>query len=130
MGKIIILFLSLGFVFYILYVQGVLIVNTKRAVMFVGSIRGKDNCRANFTSCSGYMKRVIKFKESKTYSFVLHSELEKGEIEVKILDATKQPIMTLNHIKQTAMIAVDKKRRYYLIFTFKSASGKYELKWN
>lgn len=42
MGKIIILFLSLGLVFYILYVQGVLIVNTKRAVMFVGSIRGID----------------------------------------------------------------------------------------
>lgn len=77
----------------------------------------------------GYMKRVMKFKENKGYHFTLDSELQKGELEVQILDSLKQPIAILNHIHADAVVDADKKGRYYLVFTFKSASGNYELRW-
>lgn len=127
--KIVILLICLGVVFYILYAQGIMVVNSKTAVMFLGSIRGNGHCSASFTSCSGKMKRVIKFKESKTYRFILTSELEKGEMDVMVLDSLKQPVMTLNYMQPSGVIEVDKKKRYYLVFSFKEASGKYELKW-
>lgn len=46
MWKIIIIFICLGILFYALYMQGLLVINSKRAVMFMGSIRGKTNCKA------------------------------------------------------------------------------------
>ena len=127
--KVVVFLIFIGLVFYVLYTQGMLVVNCKRAILFVGSIRGKDSCRASFKSCSGYMKRVIKFERSRAYYFMLDSELEKGELEIAILDSSKQPVLMLNHIQQSGTIEVDARQRYYLVFSFKSASGKYELKW-
>lgn len=121
--------LTLGIVFYLLYLQGYMVVSSKRAVLFVGSVRGNGSCKASFSSCSGYMKRVMRFKESKAYYFTLDYELQKGDMEVKLLDASKQPIAILNQSCRNVMIDVDRKGRYYLVFTFKSASGNYELKW-
>ena len=127
--KVVIFLIFIGLVFYVLYTQGILVVNCKKAIMFVGSIRGNTSCRADFKSCSGYMKRVIKFKRSGAYFFMLDSELEKGELEITILDSSKQTVLILNHIQQSGTIEVDERQRYYLVFSFKSASGKYELKW-
>lgn len=79
MWKIIIILICLGILFYILYMQGFLVINSKRAVMFMGSIRGKSNCKARFTMCSGSMKRVIRFEENRTYNFSLNSKLTSGE---------------------------------------------------
>lgn len=116
--------------FYLLYINGYMVINAKRAIMFVGSIRGKDSCKARFSSCSGYMKRVIRFDESRSYNFVLVPELTEGELVVEILDSNKQNIMKLDAYNRYANIVVDKKKRYYLVFNFQSASGSYELDWN
>lgn len=128
LGTIIIL-ICIGIVCYVLYLQGFLTTNCKIALMYMGSIRGNDSCKASFKSCSGYMKRVIRFRESKSYRFVLNAELEKGELEVKILNSSKEPVMILNGTHPSAMVEMDKNRRYYLIFSFKSASGNYEFRW-
>ena len=130
MWKIIIIFICLGVLFYVLYTQGLMVINTKRAVMFMGSIRGKSDCKAKFTMCSGSMKRVIRFEEDRTYNFSLNSKLTKGEMEVKILDSSKQPVITLSSSNSEAQLDADKKQRYYLVFLFKSATGSYELSWN
>ncbi|MCH5188450.1 MAG: hypothetical protein J1F63_08605 [Oscillospiraceae bacterium] len=129
MWKIIIIFICLGILFYILYMQGFMVINTKRAVMFVGSIRGKSNCKAKFTMCSGSMKRVIRFEESRAYNFSLKHELQNGKMAVNILDSSKQPMITLDSNNIKARLNADKKQRYYLVFLFKSATGSYELSW-
>lgn len=130
MLKIVIIFLCLCILFYLLYINGILVINAKRAVMFVGSIRGNSHCRASFSSCTGYIKRVIRFKESKTYQFTLHSELENGELEVMILTSSQQPVVSLNSAQRNAVVDMDCSKRYYLIFTFRSATGTYELNWD
>ena len=129
MWKIIIIFICLGILFYILYMQGLMVINSKRAVMFMGSIRGRSKCKAKFTMCSGSMKRVIRFKENRTYSFSLNSKLTNGEMAVKILNSSKQPVITLNSNHSKAQLDADKKQRYYLVFMFESATGSYELSW-
>ena len=129
MWKIIIIFICLAILFYILYMQGFLVINAKRAVMFMGSIRRKSDCKAKFTMCSGSMKRVIRFEEDKTYNFSLNSKLTSGEMEVKILDSSKQPVITLDSNNPKANLDADRKQRYYLVFLFESATGSYELRW-
>ncbi len=115
----VIIFIAVGVVFYYLYIHGFLFVQSKRAVMFAGSIDGR---RAIFSSCSGYRKRVMKFKESRVYNFVLNSALEKGDLEITITDSSKQPVLILNGNNGNAAINADKKKRYYLVFSFKSAT--------
>lgn len=59
-GFFIILFLALFLLFYFLWINGHLILNRKRALLFVGSFRRKDNCELTFLSCTGSVKKVIK----------------------------------------------------------------------
>lgn len=108
MWKIITIFICLGILFYILYMQGLMVINTKQAVMFMGSIRGRSNCKARFTMCSGSMKRVIRFEDSRTYNFSLKHELQNGEMAVKILDSSKQPVITLDSNNIKARLNADK----------------------
>ena len=129
MAKAIIILLVVGAIFYLLYINGYLIVNRKRALMFVGSLRGTNSCKATFTSCTGYVKRVVKFKESRMYCFALHTELSAGEMAVELLDAGKQKVMELSDDKQTDSVDINSKTRYYLIFRFKSATGSCEFEW-
>ena len=63
--KLAIVFISMLVLFYFLWVNGYMILNAKRALLFVVSLRGKNKCEVSFSSCSGYVKKVIKFNESR-----------------------------------------------------------------
>ena len=127
MIKIIVIAAVLAIVFYVLYINGLLILNSKRAVMYVGSKGGK---KATFTSCSGYTKRVVKFRESKRCRFELKTDLSKGDVTVELHEAGGGEILRLDSQTQSCEVSVEKGRRYYLIVGFQTASGKYELEWN
>ena len=114
-------------VFYLLYINGYLVINAKRALIYIGSMGGR---KATFTSCTGYTKRVVKFKESKDIHFHFDLELTKGDVTMELLDESKQCILQLDHTNQHARIHIETKKRYYLVFRFKSASGRYLLTWD
>ena len=127
MVKMIALWLVLGVALYLLYSNGYLAMASKRAVMYVGSKRGKA---AKFSSCSGYTKRIIKVQETKQYRFSLDCNLTAGTILVEVLDASKKMILTLDETHRCAAVDMEKGKRYNLIVRFKSASGDYVLDWN
>ena len=127
MVKMIALWLVLGVAFYLLYSNGYLAMASKRAVMYVGSKRGKA---AKFSSCSGYTKRIIKVQESKQYHFSLDCNLTAGTILVEVLDASKKPILALDETHRCAAVDLEKGRRYDLIVRFEAASGDYVIDWN
>ena len=127
MIKMIALWLVMGVGFYLLYSNGFLVMNSKRAVMYAGSKRGKA---AKFSSCSGYTKRIIKVQETKQYRFSLDCNLTAGTILVEVLDASKKPILSLDETHRCAAVDMEKGKRYDLIVRFKSASGDYVLDWN
>ena len=127
MVKMIALWLVLGVAFYLLYSNGYLAMASKRAVMYVGSKRGKA---AKFSSCSGYTKRIIRVQETKQYRFSLDCNLTAGTILVEVFDASKKPILTLDETHRCAAVDLEKGKRYELIVRFKSASGDYVLDWN
>ena len=127
MVKMIALWLVLGVALYMLYSNGHLAMASKRAVMYVGSKRGKA---AKFSSCSGYTKRIIKVQETKQYRFSLDCNLTAGTILVEVLDASKKPILSLDETHRCAAVDLEKGKRYNLIVRFKAASGDYVLDWN
>lgn len=127
MGKTIILLLIIGVVFYLLYINGFLTVQSRRAILYVGSLKGNS---ARFSSCTGYSKRVIRFRDSRTYCVFFDSELTKGDISAEILNPAKQTVVCLNCNTPTGRINVEKGKRYYLLIHFQSATGRYTLSWD
>lgn len=121
---LIILIVIMLLFFCFLYNQGCMVSKSISAVTFVGSTIGNS---AEFTSCSGSLKRIIKFKTDGTYTFVLDVELSKGDMSVELYDSAKQRIMQLNCSTRSASITVEKKQKYYLVISFRSATGRYTL---
>lgn len=113
-----------------LYEAGLLVLNVKRALLFVGSLRGKGRCRAQFTACHGRIQRVIRFRESRTYRFELKAPLRMGEMEAELLGAGGRSLMRLCAPRDSAQIDVRQGERYVLRFIFRQASGEFELSWD
>ena len=127
MGKTIIPVLIIGIVFYLLYINGFLAIQSKRAILYVGSLKGNS---ARFSSCTGYSKRVIRFRDSRAYFVVFDSDLTKGDVLVEILNSAKQTVVCLNCNTPNGRINVEKGKRYYLLIHFQSATGRYTLSWD
>lgn len=90
---------------------------------------GRDADKAALDSCTGWVKHIGRFRESRTYEFTLDGQLSKGDAEVTLLDAKGEPLMKLNQQSPVGKIDLDAKNRYHLYWKFKSATGKCELRW-
>ncbi len=124
MIKAVVLIVVLAGIFVMLYQSGILVLQSKSAVFFVGSARGTG---ARFTGCSGYIKRIVRFPEAGTYTYLLDAQLSKGDMSVELLDAGKQKLMELSCARRSASVTVEKKKKYCLVIRFRSATGRYSL---
>ena len=124
MIKIMLLGILLVGIFVLLYQQGYMALKFTSAVTFIGSAKGNG---AKFTSCNGSLKRIVRFKEDGICTYTLDAELTKGDLSVELLDAAKKKIMQLDCINRSASVAVEGKKKYYLIIRFRSATGRYTL---
>ena len=124
MIKAILLLAALTAVFLILYDQGYMVINSKTAASYIGSPRGTG---ARFTSCSGSIKRIVRFKADGTYTFLLNAELSKGDMSVELQNSAREPVMHLDPAHPTATVAVEQKKKYYLITRFQTATGSFSL---
>ena len=127
MIKVIIVLFIIGIVFYLSYINGILAIQSKRAIVYIGSLKGN---KAKFVSCTGYTKRIIRFEENKTYRIVLNTELSAGKLSITFLDSEKNNLFSLTRNAENGVIYAEKGKRYYLIVRFKSATGNYVLKWD
>ena len=109
---------------WLLYQNGLMVLNSKRALSFVGSDRGR---RASFTACTGTVRCILRFSESKTLRVVFSPVLTKGSVTMELLNSQKQPLLLLYETHPTGSIAVEKGQRYQLVFHFQSATGEYSL---
>ena len=124
MGKAVFLILILSVVFYVLYQSGYLVISSKSAVSYIGSARGNG---AGFVSCSGSVKRIVRFRADGTYTYILDAELSKGNLTVEMLDSDGQRVLYLDRANPRASIAARRAKKYCLIVRFLSATGKYTL---
>ena len=118
---------------YILYINGLLVVNTKTALFYMGSPRlgERQNCiTAKFSSCNGVIKRVIRLREAQRYQFVFSSNMTKGSVSVELRGTGKEIVEILDRNNPCAVISTDKAKRYRVATKFVNADGEYTLSWN
>ncbi len=101
---------------------------TKRiaAVLFVFR-PGREKDRVKLDSCSGWVRHMGQFRQSRTYEFSFEARLSKGEAEVSLLDRDKRPLLKLNRKCPTDTIKLEE--RYDLRWEFQNATGQCELSW-
>ena len=127
MVRVIVVILIVCAVGYGLYLGGFLAVQSKRAVLFVGSLKGNS---ARFSSCTGFTRRVIRFRDSRPYSVTFSPELTGGSVSLEILDSAKQRVLCLDGSIPGGSVPAEKGKRYYLVIRFQSATGSYSFCWN
>ena len=119
--------LCAGIALFELYFAGLVPVSSKRAVMFSGSMDGK---RVSFASCSGYIKRIVRFRSDGSCTMRLAAELTKGDMWVELSDSGGNLLAHLDGQGAESSFPVRAGERYRLLVRFKGASGKYDLDWN
>lgn len=125
----ILILLLLPVVFYVLYINGYLITGSKSAKVYVGKNRGKNAFWANFVSCSGEMKHVARFRRDGIYRFKLNGGVTTGSVAVELWDKEKNVLLRLTPEQPEGTVEVDRKKRYYMVYQYASATGSYELTW-
>lgn len=113
--------------FYLLYIGGYLPVSMKRAAIFVGSMRGD---RASFQSCTGSIRRIVRFRKDGVVDIWLDAKLTKGGLSVEVRDAKREALAKLDSLHSSVSINVRAKARCTVIIRFENASGNYLLSWN
>lgn len=132
MGDFTLLFLAcMGVVLYVLYDRGYLAVQSKRALMFVGSMGfGSNACHARFSGCTGQLRRNVRFRGAEPVDFVLSASLTKGTMQVFVLDRQKQVVLALDPACPRGTLQPVENMRYQLVIQLDHADGGYRLEWN
>lgn len=115
--------------FYVLWINGYLIKSRKTSILFVGSLRPRNRCKFKFTDCNGYIKKVIKIRESRNYKFTLNSNITNGYVAAEIQDVSKRVLLQLDKDNPESAAELEKNHRYYLVLKFTKAEGELELTW-
>lgn len=110
------------------YFRSIAVSKSIAAILFVFRPY-RDADKVTLDSCTGWVKHMGRFSESRTYKFTLDTQLSKGDVEVTLLNAKKESLMRLNRQSPTGTIDLDAKNRYYLRWKFEGATGKCELRW-
>ena len=115
---------------YLLYDNGYLLVQAKRALTFIGSGMGKrDYFAFQFTGCTGYVSRVLRVKESATYTVTLNATLSKGTVRFTMLDGARTPLLVLTPERNSGKVYLETGMRYHIRMDFTHASGDSRARW-
>lgn len=113
-----------------LYYGGVLTLQQKRALLFIGTGSFKKRCfGASFTDCTGFTRRMLRVKESRSYGFFLTGHIQAGSV-CATLQAQGTALAALTTDSPTATVFLEKGKCYRLEVRFRHASGDYQLEWD
>lgn len=117
-----------GALFYLLYREGLMVTKSIAAVLFVFR-PGKQGDSVSLDACTGWVRHVGRFRESRIYTFQLDCRLSKGSAVVTLLDRQKRELLRLNQDSPVGEIELSGNGRYFLRWEFQSATGNCELRW-
>ena len=115
---------------YFLYDNGYMVVKSKTALTFVGSGLGKQtHFGFQFTGCTGHVSRVMRVKESGSYTVMLDANLSKGSVRFQLLDGAKTPLLVLTPEVSQGRVYLENGKRYHIRMDFTHASGDSRARW-
>lgn len=123
---------ALLLLFYGLYRQGLAVINTKTALLYLGTPRlGKNrNClQATFTACNGSVRRVLRLSKYKTYRFSFSAATTKGSVWVEMYGKDGELAARLSNEQPNVTLYTGEATGYRVSTRFASADGRYKLTW-
>jgi hypothetical protein len=115
---------------WFLYDNGYMITKSKTALTFIGSGIGRSNYfNFQFTGCTGYAGRVLRVKESGTFTVSLNANLSKGSVRFSLLDEAKTPLLVLTPEQNQGRVSLEPGKRYHIRMEFDHASGDSKACW-
>lgn len=101
------------------------------AALFMYMRRRKNGHSASFTACTGWIKYVARLQGGGRYEFSFDADMKKGEVKVILTDRTKEPILEFgSHLADPVVkVELEEGKKYYIVWRFKKASGRCELRW-
>ena len=115
---------------YLLYRNGYLIMQSKRAVLFHSDFRGrKDRMGFSAVKCTGWVSRVLKVREDGIYRFDLDVSLSAGTVQFQVMNRQKLPLLTLNPDTTRGRVQLEKGQRYYIRMEATYTSGDFAASW-
>lgn len=115
-------------VIYLSYRRGWLITKRTRAVLFCFR-PGKARDKVTLNSCSGWVRHAVQFQEKRKYAFTFDGQLSNGTAEAVLLDRQKRVILHLDPTSPKGTAALEPGCRYFIRWSFHSATGKCALHW-
>lgn len=123
MRQIILIPVVLGII-YFLYESGVIAIRSKRSLRFFGSINGSY---ADFSCCTGEIRRKLRFKENTEYTILFEKTELKGSILISLYD--KEGRALLESFEGDAFtFSPEPGKRYKMCIRMKRASGSYRIR--
>lgn len=114
--------------FFLLYREGLAVTKSIAAVLFVFR-PGRQGDSVSLDSCTGWVRHMGRFRESRIYAFHLDCRLSKGSAAVTLLDRQKRELLRLSQDAPGGEIELSGTGRYYLRWEFQNATGNCELRW-
>ena len=114
--------------FFLLYREGLAVTKSIAAVLFVFR-PGRQGDKVSLDSCTGWVRHMGRFRESRIYTFHLDYRLSKGSAAVTLLDRQKRELLRLSQDAPEGEIELSGTGRYYLRWEFQNATGSCELRW-
>lgn len=110
-------------VLYLLYEFGFIALQSKRAMLFTASINGS---KAKFSSCTGKITRIVRFKEQREYAIRFEKRVEKGSVRLCLYDKENSVLIESGEEETYAFSPVPGKR-YKMCVQLDKASGSYRI---
>ncbi len=118
---------------YLLYINGIGVINSKVALVYQSYPRirkNKNRIKADFASCRGTTKRVLCLQPGKMYHFAFSSVISRGTVCVEIRVRKYDYLMVLDQQHPSAILSVESGSKLYVTTRFTRADDKYELSWS
>ena len=122
MHTIIILFV-LFLALYLLYESGIIALQSKRAMLFTASMNGM---KAKFSSCTGKITRIVRFKEKREYTVRFEKNAEKGAVQLILTDREGHALIDSGE-EESYTLSPEPGKRYTLCIRMEKASGRYKI---
>lgn len=114
-------------VFYLLWLNGMLVINCKRALLYLDVRAGAPNSRkVTFSGCTGYTRRVLRLSCNCRYRFTLSCNVTKGTVRAEIHCKGANAPLLLGTEHPSQLLASG---RCELVLFFEQADGTLQLTW-
>ena len=122
---IVLILVVLCLLLHVLKINGFLFISKKKAKLFIcRPIKNEKRLNIKFAACTGYLRKVMRFKEERKYEISFTGEVRSGSCVLELLNSNKSVVLTKNLNEEATLYLPDLTQKYMLSINFENADGE------